>query len=116
MVFAADPATGLFGEDSVDITATCPTCFDRGSTPSISADGTKNAIVWVLDNGRYQKSAPAILHAFDATDLSKELYVSATRALSADAAGPAVKFTVPAVANGRVFVGGQNSVAVFGLR
>ena len=116
MAFATDPATGLFGEDPVDIAATCPTCFDRGSTPSISADGTRNAIVWVLDNGGYQKSAPAILHALDATDLTKELYVSATSALSADAAGPAVKFTVPAVANGRVFVGGQQTVTVFGLR
>lgn len=48
MVFAAGPATGLFGEDPVDIAATCPTYFDRGSTPSISADRTKNAIVWVL--------------------------------------------------------------------
>jgi hypothetical protein len=45
MAFATDPATGLVGEDPVDIAATCPTCFDRGSTPSISADGTKNAIV-----------------------------------------------------------------------
>ena len=116
MVFETDPATGLFEVNPSAVAATCQTCFDRGSTPCISADGTKNAIIWVLDNGGYQKSAPAILHAYDATDLSRELYTSPVSALDANAAGPAVKFTVPAVANGRVFVGGQKQVTVYGLR
>ena len=114
MAFATDPATGLF-EDGPSVAGTCNTCFDRGSTPSISADGTKNAIVWVLDNGGYQTGAPAILHAYDATDITKELYRSPPILLDVDSAAPAVKFTVPAVANGRVFVGGQKAVTVYGL-
>ena len=115
MAFATDPATGLFEDGPSSIAATCATCFDRGSTPSISADGTKNGIVWVLDNGGYKTGAPAILHAYDATDLARELYASPPILLDTDSAAPAVKFTVPAVANGRVFVGGQKAVTVYGL-
>ncbi|MDB5213844.1 MAG: hypothetical protein JWO86_1771 [Myxococcaceae bacterium] len=116
MTFVTDRETGLFETEPNAIAPTCPTCFDRGSTPSISADGTNNGIVWVLDNTGYQKSVPSILHAFDASDISRELYVSPTSSLDSDAASPAVKFTVPAVANGRVFVGGQKAVTVYGLR
>jgi len=115
MAFSIDPATGLFGSDPTDIAGTCPSCFDRGSTPSISANGTTNAIVWVLDNGAYKVAGPAILHAYDATNLSKELYESSPILLDTDSAAPAVKFTVPAVADGRVFVGGHMAVTVYGL-
>jgi hypothetical protein len=115
MAFSIDPETGLFGTDPTDIAATCKGCFDRGSTPSISANGTKNAILWVLDNGGYKTGMPAILHAYDPTNLSNELYASSPILLDTDSAAPAVKFTVPSVADGRVFVGGQKAVTVYGL-
>src|SRR6267143_1726980 len=67
-----------------------------GASPVISANGTTNGIVWALDNNH---GGPAVLHAYDATDVSVELY-NRTQAGSRDQAGPAVKFSVPTVANG----------------
>ncbi len=85
-----------------------------GATPSVSASGTQNGVVWALDNSSYctQQSpscGPAVLHAYDATDLATELWNSSTNPL--DAAGNAVKFTVPTVANGRVYVGTRGNNA-----
>jgi len=78
-----------------------------GSTPSVSAMGTANGVVWALDNSQYCTKAspgcgPAILHAYDANNVTTELWNSSTS--SADAAGNAVKFVVPTVANGKVYV------------
>src|SRR6267378_2381567 len=89
-----------------------------GATPAISSNGAANGIVWVLDtsnNGTPNgsgSSGPAILYAYDATNLSK-LYSSLTSGTGA--AGNAVKFTVPTVANGKVYVGTQTDLSVFGL-
>ncbi|MDN7177732.1 PQQ-binding-like beta-propeller repeat protein [Caballeronia sp. SEWSISQ10-4 2] len=80
-----------------------------GATPSISANGTSNGIVWAAENGNI-----AALHAYDATNLAKELYNS-NQAGSRDQFGPGNKFITPMIANGKVYVGTSTGVAVFGL-
>lgn len=90
-----------------------------GVTPTISAFGHNNAILWGLDvNGfglpQKPTSSPMILHAYDATDLSKELYSSA-QVGARDRMGDGVKFNTPTVANAHVYVGTQISLEVFGL-
>jgi hypothetical protein len=78
-----------------------------GTTPSISANGTNNGIVWAVDNG-------GILFAYDATNLTNELYDSNQAANNRDHFS-GNKFITPMVVNGKVYVGTPNSVAVFGL-
>lgn len=80
-----------------------------GTTPSISANGTSNGIVWAVEN-----SNPAILHAYNATNLN-ELYNSNQASGGRDQFGNGNKFMAPMIANGKVFVGTPNGVAVFGL-
>lgn len=79
-----------------------------GVTPSVSASGASNGIVWAIEN------SGAILFAYDATDLTKELYNSNQAANSRDHFS-GNKFITPIVVNGKVYVGTPNSVAVFGL-
>ncbi len=79
-----------------------------GATPSVSASGTTNGIVWALDNSSYctQQSpgcGPTVLHAYSGSSVATELWNSSM--VPTDQAGLAVKFTVPTVANGRVYVG-----------
>jgi hypothetical protein len=81
-----------------------------GATPSISANGTSDAILWAAEN-----SNPAVLHAYDANDLASELYNSNQAPSKRDQFGAGNKFITPAIANGEVFVGTTNSVAAFGL-
>ncbi len=80
-----------------------------GATPTISSNGTSNAIVWTLDK---QTNA---LHAYDASNLGRELYNSNQAPGFRDALGLAVKFTVPTVANGRVYAGSSNALVAYGL-
>ena len=87
---------------------------EGGATPSVSANGTTNGIVWdVQGGGATDTTAPAILHAFDAVTLT-ELYTSA-QAGTRDQIGLFSKFVTPTIADGKVFVGAVNTVAVFGL-
>ena len=81
-----------------------------GATPSVSSSGTSNGILWVVDN-----STPAVLYAYDATNLTKELYDSSQAAASRDQFGPGNKYITPMIVNGKVYVGTQTGVAVFGL-
>jgi len=81
-----------------------------GATPSVSANGASNGIVWAAEN-----TSPAVLHAYDATNLN-ELYNSNQASNGRDQFGAGNKFITPMIANGKVFVGTTNGVAVFGLR
>ena len=83
-----------------------------GTTPGISSNGTQNGIVWALQSSEGQ---PAVLHAYDATNLAHELYNSNQAANSRDKFGNGNKFITPMIANGKVFIGMPNGVAVFGL-
>ena len=84
-----------------------------GGQPAVSSNGSTNGIVWVLQTDAFGASGPAVLRAYDATNVSVEIYDS-NLAGARDQPGPAVKFTVPTVANGKVFVGTQNQLTVFG--
>lgn len=83
-----------------------------GPTPSISANGTQNGIVWALESGL---SNPGDLHAYDPTNLAHEFYNSGQAANGRDSFGNGNKFITPMIVNGKVYVGTQNGVAVFGL-
>jgi hypothetical protein len=80
-----------------------------GGTPSVSANGTSNGIVWVVQN-----NGGGVLRAYDATNLATELYDSNQAANSRDHFSDN-KFITPMIANGKVYVGTPNSVVVFGL-
>lgn len=80
-----------------------------GAYPSISANGGSNGIVWAIEN-----TSSAVLHAYLASDLSRELYNSG-QAGSRDSFGAGNKFITPMIADGKVFAATTNSVGVFGL-
>ena len=84
-----------------------------GASPMISANGTTGGVLWAIDGSAYKTSGPAILRAFDPTNLASEFYDS--NMFSSDNPGPAVKFSVPTIANGSVYVGTETQLAVFGL-
>jgi hypothetical protein len=87
------------------------------NTVSVSANGDQNGIVWAVQTDGYYTPKPpgaAILRAYDARNLGRELYNSNQR-LARDNPGPASKFTVPTIASGKVFVGTANQLSVYGL-
>jgi hypothetical protein len=83
-----------------------------GTTPSISSAGTDSGIVWAYENA---SSGNAVLHAYNAVDLTQEIYNSTQAANNRDTFGAGNEFIVPTICNGRVFVASTNSVGVFGL-
>jgi hypothetical protein len=86
------------------------TLGSAGATPVISANGTSTPVAWALDT---TASGGPVLYAYDATDLTTELYDSTMNA--GDAVNPTAKYSVPVVANGHVYIGTSTGVDVFGL-
>jgi uncharacterized repeat protein (TIGR03806 family) len=84
-----------------------------GATPTVSANGTSNGIVWAIQSSAFNSSGPAVLHAYNATNVAQELYNSSQN-LARDNPGGAVKFTPPVIVNGKVYVAAEYAVSVFG--
>jgi hypothetical protein len=92
------------------------TLFDNpGATPAVSANGARNAIVWAISTRTWNgKERPAVLYAYDATNISRAIYSSEENA-PRDRASLATRFVVPVVVNGRVYFGTRDEVEVYGL-
>jgi hypothetical protein len=84
-----------------------------GPMPTVSANGTTNGIVWVLDDSAYNVGQDVLL-AYDATNLGNLLYSSNTNP-TRDNPGIATSYTHPVVANGKVYVGADNVLSIYGL-
>jgi hypothetical protein len=116
--FAFNTSTGKF--NGAPFSQSSTSYRFPGATPSVSSNGATNGIIWALDNGLYcTPQSPGcgatVLHAYDATNLATELWNSSQAAANRDLAGHAVKFTVPTVANGKVYVGTRgNDSSVLG--
>jgi hypothetical protein len=115
--YSFNSSTNLFNTSAVLQSAT--SFGFPGASPSVSSTGSSNGIAWAVDSSNYctpysPGCGPAVLHAYDATTLSSDLWNSSM--VQADAAGNAVKLTVPTVANGKVYVGtrGNNTGGVYG--
>jgi hypothetical protein len=91
-----------------------PTSNYPGASPSVSSNGNSNGIVWAVQTDGYNTSAPAIVRAYDATNIRTALYDSNLNA-ARDTAGLANKFAMPTIANGKVYVGTANELDVYGL-
>jgi hypothetical protein len=84
-----------------------------GPTFTVSSNGTQNGIVWAVKADQFDSGGPAVLYGFDADDISQILYESDKK--SSDTAGPANKFSVPVVTNGKVYFAAKGEVDVYGL-
>jgi len=86
-----------------------------GTTVSISSNNTTEGIVWALNNAKFASTTgQASLHAYKATNLATQLYSSKDDATRDDPGAP-VKFTVPTIANGKVYITTQKDLVVYGL-
>jgi hypothetical protein len=116
-LFVFNPSTGKLNTAAASQSTTIYPF--PGSTPSISSQGASNGIVWAIDSSQSgaprNAGGPAVLHAYDATNLAIELWNSSQAANNRDQAGQAVKFTVPTVANGKVYIGTRSTIEVYGL-
>jgi hypothetical protein len=112
----AFPVTGGVLASSPLAAQSAETFGPQGATPVISAKGANNALLWLIDSSGAlaTPNTSAILRAFDPNNLSNDIYNSAMVA-ARDTAGLAVKFTVPTVANAKVYVGTQTELDVYGL-
>jgi len=90
--------------------------FDSGATPSISSNGAKDGIVWAASSKNWNEPPHkhAVLYAFDAADVSRELF-NTEQNPQRDRPGIALRFAIPTVANGKVYLGCKGQVDVYGL-
>lgn len=95
------------------VSTTAATINAPGGTPIVTANGVNNGIVWVVSPDAYGGSGPAVLYAYAATNLAVELYNS-SQDLARDNPGPAVRMNTVTAINGKVFVGGQYTLSIFG--
>jgi hypothetical protein len=108
--FSFNPTTQLL---STTPTSQSPETFGRpGQSATVSANGTANGIVWIIEADKFPQ--PAILRAYQATNLANEIYNS-TQNSARDQAGPAVQLASPTVIDGKVFVPVENAVDMYGL-
>ena len=110
--YSWDPNTGLISTSWISEGTTV--FGGHGANTSLSANGTSDGLLWEIDTSNAGSGGYAVLHAIDAANLGNERYNSEL-AGTRDQAGPAVKFTVPTVADGRVYVGTASEVDVYGL-
>jgi len=129
--FTFDPATELF---NTNVASQSPQNFGYpGTSPSVSSQGATHGIVWAIDASLYGYaspnagvncsvvpvpaacSGPAVLHAYNASNLAQEYWNSSQAANNRDRAGNAVKFVPPTIANGKVYVSTRTEVDVYGL-
>jgi hypothetical protein len=88
-----------------------------GGIPSVSASGLRDGILWIVSTKEWNQSRinkPAVLHAYDATDISHELYNS-EQFRTRDDAGMTVRFATPTIADGYVFIATRGQLNVYGL-
>jgi len=109
--YTFDPSSGLLSNGAI---ALGTYSGFPGPTPEVSANGTDNAIVWTVQVDNYRSNGQAILHAYDANNISDELYNSNQNS-ARDQPGQSVKFSVPTIANGKVYVPTAAQVSVYGL-
>jgi len=129
--YVFDPTKELF---TMSVSSLSTHVFNfPGATPSVSSRAGSNGIVWTIDASLYGYaspnggvncstvpvpaacSGPAVLHAYDASNLSMEYWNSSMAANNRDQAGNAVKFVPPTVANGKVYVATRTAIYVYGL-
>ena len=84
-------------------------------TPAVSSNANTNGIVWTVKTALWKTGGPAVLEAYDAANVSRLLYTSSARS-PRDQAGPAVRFAIPTVANGKLYLGTQTELDVYGLQ
>lgn len=132
-MFSFNPASGTF--DTTPASQSAHYYNFPGASPSVSSQGSANGLVWAIDASAYgfanpnatggtncfqvpvpsQCVGPAVLHVYDASNLTIEYWNSSMAANNRDQAGTAIKFVPPSIANGKVYVSARGEVDVYGL-
>jgi hypothetical protein len=88
---------------------------DHAATPAVSANGARDGIVWVVSSKAWNgRARTAVLHAADASNIGRELWNSEQNA-ARDRAGLGLRFNIPTIANGHVYIGARREVDVYGV-